>query len=67
MTDQTEKKLYGAIDVLESALNALCQDPRADVSCRISTARDILRETILHERKATHGDTEHPHHRTQAG
>ena len=67
MTDETEKKLFGAIDILESALNALCGDPRADVSCRIATARDVVRETILLERKATHGDPQHPHHRTQTG
>jgi len=67
MTRETENKLFGAIDILESALNALCCDPRADVSCKISTSRDILREAISLERKATHGDTEHPHNRTQTG
>jgi hypothetical protein len=55
MTKETEIKLYGAIDILEGALNALCQDPRADVSCRISTSRDLIREAIIRERKAVDG------------
>ena len=63
----TERKLYGAIDILESALNALCQDARADISCRIATSRDIIREAIDRERKVIDGNTEHPHHRAQAG
>ena len=67
MTKETEYKLYGAIDILESALNALCCDPRADVSCRIATSRDLVRESIIYERKMIDGNTEHPHHRTQTG
>lgn len=55
MIQDTEQKLYGAIDILESALNALCKDPHADVSCRISTSRDLVREAIVQERKATDG------------
>jgi hypothetical protein len=55
MIKETERKLYGAIDILESALNALCTDPHADVSCRISTSRDLIREAIIHERKVTDG------------
>lgn len=55
MIKEAEQKLYGAIDILESALNALCTDPRADVSCRVATSRDLVREAIIHERKATDG------------
>jgi len=67
MNRDTEIKLYGAIDILESALNAICQDPAADVSCRISVARDNIRAAIAAERKVTDGNTEHPHCRPQAG
>lgn len=55
MIKETETKLYGAIDILESALNALCTDPRADVSCRISTTRELILEAIARERKVTNG------------
>ncbi len=67
MLKYTEHKLYGVIDILESALNALCCDPRADVSCRISTARDIVRESIAQEWKVTNGDTKCLHNRAQTG
>ena len=55
MIKETEQKLYGAIDILESALNALCRDPRADVSWRVATSRDLVREAIAHERKVNDG------------
>jgi len=67
MIKETEQKLYGAIDILESALNALCRDPLADVSCRIATSRDLIREAIIHERKVSDGNPEHPGSRPQAG
>lgn len=65
MLRDTEHKLFGAIDLLESALNDRCQG--ADPGPKVSRARLLLQEAISHERKVVHGDTEHPHNRTQAG
>ncbi len=66
MLQTTEQKLFGAIDILEGALNDRCQ-AAAVIGAKVSRARLLLQEAILHERSVIDGNTEHPYHRTQAG
>ncbi len=54
MLKTTERKLYGAIDFLESALDESCRQAVAAPD-KVTRAKDLIREAIMHERKVTDG------------